>query len=298
VLLNFPTGADAFADAAKALLGLHIVLAYPVLLWPCRQSIATLLRALSASAARRGAVAAADAEASDHPNEAAGGSAAAAASTSSSSSSSSSLMPRIARCAAFLAESPLAQSAALVLSSCFLAVLVPEVSTVFGLVGSTAATWQIFVMPGLLLRRWAQAWALDAGNGELGAAEDGRDGAPLLSQSLSDGKGAGGGGGGGGGGGSSNGSSGASGGTLSTYAPYGDAWSASDRERVWAGACEALRRSEAEGARDAAARVLPHYLSRSPAVLFALSHFLIAFGVFVMVASTSMYVWTTWLGGG
>ena len=278
VLLNFPAGADELADAAKALLGVHVVLAYPVLLWPCRQSIATLLRALSASAARRaegaGSAAAAAAAAGKGGGDDGDGVAAGGA---------SSWMPRVARGAALLAESPLAQSAALVLSTCGLAVLVPEVATVFGLVGSTAATFQIFVLPGLLLRRWAQAWGIEEARRRVGAGADAEsgneggsgDGAPLLGDGaavLPD--------------------------AANSYAPYGDTWGAADRERVWAGAVESLRRSEAEGKLDADARVLPAYLSQSSATLYAQSYFLVCFGAFVMVGSTAMYVWTTWLGGG
>jgi len=268
VLLNFPVGADAFADAAKALLGLHVVLAYPVLLFPGRESIKTLLLALSASSAR------------GSPQT--GG---AAANASSSSFSS----PRLARLAAAVADSPFMQSAALVLSTCGLAVLCPEVATIFGLVGSTAATVEIFIVPGLLMRRWAQAWALDAAGGKSadsgggGAAndndDDARGGAPLLGETRKGGN---------------------DGDGLALYAPYGDAWSAADRERVWAGAAAAMRRSDAEaaGSNTGAAAIVPSYLSRSPAALFAQSSALLAFGAFVGVASTSMYVWTTWLGGG
>jgi hypothetical protein len=39
---------------------------------------------------------------------------------------------------------------------------------------------------------------------------------------------------------------------------------------------------------------MPNYLSRSPAVLRAQAYFLLALGTFVMVASTAIYIWSTW----
>ena len=144
VLLNFPVGADPAADAAKALLGLHIMLAYPVLLTPARWSIATLLRATAASA-------------SAAPSASASASAAAAPS---------------AAVAAF-ARSTLLQSALLVSSSALLAVVAPQVTVVFGLVGSTVATAQIYILPGLCLLKWAEAWAAAEARGTAGAQPQG-----------------------------------------------------------------------------------------------------------------------------
>ena len=268
VLLNFPVGADALADAAKALLGVHIMLAYPVLLTPARWSIATLLRA---TAARGGSTAAA---AAGSDEQARGGAAHLLA----------------ARVVSAFATSTLLQSALLVSASALLAVLAPQVSVVFGLVGSTVATAQIYILPGLCLLKWAEVWASEAEGSAGGAAlddADERDGVPLLGlTTLAAG-------------------TAAAAGEAEAAAlagPYSDGWLDSDRERVWRSAAAVVRRADALEAAgrsagddaEAALVYMPSYLSRSPAVLRAQAYFLLALGTFVMVASTAIYIWSTW----
>ena len=90
--------------------------------------------------------------------------------------------------------------------------------------------------------------------------------------------------------------------------PYSDGWLDSDRERVWRSAAAVVRRADAREAAEAAgganadadgdAVYIPSFLSRRPAVLRAQGYFLLALGSFVMVASTAIYIWSTWLGGG
>jgi sodium-coupled neutral amino acid transporter 7/8 len=117
VLLNLPLG-DAPAGAAKVLLAIHVVLAFPVLVFPARE---TLMRAAAraAGAARAG-----------------------------------SLGARVARAAA---DSPLPAAALLTAAAALAAVALPQVAIVFGLVGATCATLQIHALPAAYLRARADA---------------------------------------------------------------------------------------------------------------------------------------------
>jgi len=207
VLLNFPVSADAVSDAAKGLLGVHIVLAYPVLLWPGRKSIATLLLALANGGAAGGA----------------GGGGGGGDGDGGDGGDAPSPAPRspLARAAAFAARSTLAQSAALVLTTAALAVGFPEVAVVFGLVGATSAAFEIFYIPGMLALRWADALETSAGKGGAGAGEGAGAGdeagdSTLLLPPAADA------------------------GAAPAFAPYGDAWGAADTRALWAGAAARL----------------------------------------------------------
>ena len=206
VLLNFPVGADALADAAKALLGVHIMLAYPVLLTPARWSIATLLRATAAR----------------------GGSKAAAAGGSDEQARGGAANLLAARVVSAFATSTLLQSALLVSASALLAVLAPQVSVVFGLVGSTVATAQIYILPGLCLLKWAEVWASEAEGATVDDADE-RDGLPLLGLTTP----------------ASVTSAAAGEAEAAALAgPYSDGWLDSDRERVWQSAAAVVRRAD------------------------------------------------------
>ena len=147
-LLNMAPGEPA-ADAAKALLALHVLLPYPVLLWPARESLATLLRRAGMGAGEGGA-----------------------------DGASSTAAPRRARAALALAASPLAQSSLLVLGTAGAAIAAPQVALVFGLAGATTATLGIYLLPGALLWRWARAAeAGRAGEAGAGAGEGAGEGA-------------------------------------------------------------------------------------------------------------------------
>ena len=132
VLTNFPA-TGTLSNLARSLLGIHVLLAYPLLLWPARRCIQSLLRPSSGA-----------------------------------SSAPSSPPPP---------PSPFAVALGLVLSSTALAVLVPEVSVVFGLVGSIVGSWQALIFPGFLMTKWGEA---SIGRGGEGGEKD----EPLLPSGL------------------------------------------------------------------------------------------------------------------
>jgi len=145
-ILNLP--ADAATAVGKALLALHLLAAYPVLLFPARSSLTALAAAGAARAAERGAP------------------------------------PVIVRALAAAAASPLPAAAALTAVAALCAVALPQVAIVFGAVGATASTFQIHTVPGLLLLRWARAAASLGGGGGSGGGGGGGDAAAALREAT------------------------------------------------------------------------------------------------------------------
>jgi amino acid permease len=138
VLLNL--GDDGVGAAAQAVLALHILCAFPVMMFPGRESVREGARA--AAAALRGGGAGAGAGEAGAGAGAGGGGALRGAAVAALDA---------------LAGSPLAAAAALVLSTACASVLFPQVSVVFGLVGATVATYECHFLPGVYLLRWADA---------------------------------------------------------------------------------------------------------------------------------------------
>ena len=121
VLLNMPLG-DVATDVAKALLCLHVALAYPVLLFPGRETLRNAAGAYLAARESRVGVS-----------------------------------PRLAAALRLCSTHTLPVAAALTLVSSLFAVAIPQVAIVFGLLGATVATSQSHALPALLLLRWADA---------------------------------------------------------------------------------------------------------------------------------------------
>jgi amino acid permease len=138
VMLNLPAG--GLTSAGKVVLALHLLLAYPVLFFPARRSL--MKAAGEAAQWLRG-----------------GGSEGAAAESiaSSSSSNNSSNSHRLAALCQLLSSSPFAMPLLVTASCALLAVAAPSITVVFGLLGATVATYQIYFVPGLLLLRFAAA---------------------------------------------------------------------------------------------------------------------------------------------
>lgn len=130
VLLNLPQ--TPATDVAKVLLAIHVALAFPVLIFPARE---TLVGA-AAAAAPTLAAAAAGAE---------------------RGSLRAALLSFTAATARVASASPVPVAAALTAVAAIFAVVCPQISVVFGLVGATCATAQIHAFPGALLLRWADA---------------------------------------------------------------------------------------------------------------------------------------------
>lgn len=130
VLLNLPQ--TPATDVAKVLLAIHVALAFPVLIYPARQ---TLVGAAAAAAPTL----------------------AAAAAGASPGSLRARLLSTMAATARAASASPVPVAAALTAVAALFAVVCPQVSIVFGLVGATCATAQIHAFPGALLLRWADA---------------------------------------------------------------------------------------------------------------------------------------------
>jgi amino acid permease len=243
VLVNFPAS-DAASDTAKALLGIHVLLAYPVLLWPCRKCITALLEL--AVAGKRG-----------------GGAA--------------------KRVTGLLTRYPLAQSAVLVGTSSVLSVAFPQVAVVFGLVGATAATYQIYCYPAALLLRWADALegkaaARARGDGGAGVTGGRDESAALLDDEGIEGE--------------ENGED---------RGPYGR-WTEADRNRVWASSEELRGQVDEEGetGKDSGSRrggPFTSYLSTSPPVLRAQAYGLLSIFATVTAIGTGTYVYSTWIEG-
>lgn len=121
VLLNL--GDDGVGAAAQAMLALHILCAFPVMMYPGRESL------------RQGFAAAAAGLAGRH----------------------GALRRAAAGALQALARSPVAAAAVLVLSTACASVLFPQVAVVFGLMGATVATYECHYLPGVFLLRWAEA---------------------------------------------------------------------------------------------------------------------------------------------
>lgn len=153
VLLDFPV-TDAASDTAKALLAIHVLLAYPVLLWPCRKCFGALVGVLrdQYSSSNSG-------NNSNILQSSDGGSHADSNSSSISSPGGGRSGGCMHRMTSALAGSTTGQTALLVIGTSVLAVAFPQVAVIFGLVGSTCATYQIYGIPGLLLVKWADAWS-------------------------------------------------------------------------------------------------------------------------------------------
>jgi amino acid permease len=244
VLVNFPAS-DAASDTAKALLGIHVLLAYPVLLWPCRKCVTALLELFVAG--KRGGEA-------------------------------------VKRVTGLLSRYPLAQSAVLVGTSSVLSVAFPQVAVVFGLVGATAATYQIYCYPAALLLRWADALEGKAAarardDGGVGAKGGRDESAALLDDEGNEEeeeKGV-------------------------DQGPYGR-WTEADRNRVWASS-EELRGKEDEEGETGKARgsrrggPFTSYLSTSPPVLRAQAYGLLSIFATVTAIGTGTYVYSTWIEG-
>jgi amino acid permease len=119
IMLNLPS--NGVTAAGKVLLAIHLLLSYPVLFFPSRRSLMTAAgeaaRALQGGGGRGG----------------------------------------LARACSFLSTSSFAIPLLATAASALLAVAAPSISTVFGLLGATIATYQIYFVPGLLLLKFAAA---------------------------------------------------------------------------------------------------------------------------------------------
>lgn len=139
IMTNLPAGAWATV-LGKVLLAVHLLLSYPILFLPARRSLIAAAGEAAAWLRARGA-AAADAG---------------------------------ARACDLLHASSYAVPLLATASSALLAVAAPSISVVFGLLGATVATFQIYTVPGLLLLRFAAA--LDGGPAAADAAGAAGDG--------------------------------------------------------------------------------------------------------------------------
>ena len=125
VLINFPI-TDAVSDTAKALLAIHVLLAYPLLLWPCRKSLAAVCSVFGQQYINN----------YDMNN----------------------FRYKYGKLLLFIANSPLTLASILVLTTSILSIAFPQVAIVFGLIGSTCATYQIYIIPAWMLYKYAQAY--------------------------------------------------------------------------------------------------------------------------------------------
>ena len=123
VLLNL--GSDAASVAAQATLAVHILMAFPVMMFPGREALRSAARGWAAGMEERG-----------------GGRGAAAFALA------------VLRATA---ATPFGAASVLVLSTAAASVLFPQVAVVFGLVGATVATYECHFLPGLMLLQWARA---------------------------------------------------------------------------------------------------------------------------------------------
>ena len=218
VLLNFPVGVDALSDAAKGLLGIHVLLAYPILVWPARTSLATLLNAISVG--KEGASAK-------------------------------------YKYINIIANSPLYLSVLIVLVTTSIAIFIPQVVIVFGLIGASIATYEIFIVPALLLLKWADM-TCEFDN----KSESNDDKESLIAQSDDD--------------------------LSGKFQPFGDQWSDKDMMTAWRMGIQALGDGEKEDS-------IPLYLWNSKAVLKAQGYFLFVVGSLVIVIGTGTYIWSTFV---
>jgi amino acid permease len=293
VLLNLPLS-DPASDIAKGFLALHILAAFPVLVFPARQTLrawaAALLRGRGGRAAGGAAGAGGgqeESEEEEEENEEALEAAGAAAWAGSGSAAGAAAEGRPAaglwrRFLAWSVASPLPAAALLVLSTSSLSVLFPQVSVVFGLVGATCATYEIHTVPGQLLLLWA-----DALEGKLSPALYEAAAAAAGGRGLQ--------------------------GREETWASAKALWAQAPRPAPAAAVradSEPLLQLQQEGEAAAAEEgvqgqlqwqrhpphLLPHLLStQSPALLRAQGWALIVLSVLVAVIGTGTYVYSTWL---
>ncbi len=263
VLLNFSV-TDPAADVAKALLAIHIVLAYPVLLYPCREAIALLLSLRQGRSSSSGESSSSDTDAllgADYKDR---------SKDSSPSSSGSGISGALWR----IATSNIAQSAVLVLFTSGISILFPQVAVVFGLVGASISTWQIYGIPGLLLLRWsaARSGSLKLSGSGGGSEEEGgggrgfdaalqREAADTWSTVASDGSG-----------------------RYGFSSHTDDGVESADREDAGVG------EGEGEGAGECLA-----LLPLSPRVLRLQGYLMCAIGVLIGVIGTGTYIYSTWI---
>jgi amino acid permease len=139
VMLNLPAG--GLTAAGKVVLALHLLLAYPVLFFPARRSL--MASAGEAAQWLRGG-------GSDGADAAAGGG-------GGGSSGGGRGRQRLAALCLLLSSSPYATPLVVTATCALLAVAAPSISVVFGLLGATVATYQIYFVPGLLMLRFAAA---------------------------------------------------------------------------------------------------------------------------------------------
>jgi len=223
VLLNFPVGVDALSDAAKGLLGIHVLLAYPILVWPARTSLATLLNAISVE------------------KEGAG-----------------------AKFINILSKSSLYLSIIIVVVTTSIAIFIPQVVIVFGLIGASIATYEIFIVPALLLFKWAEMTTNDDDGEEFSDKSDKYDDKEsLIAHSDENGS--------------------------NQFQPFGGNWSDKDMNTTWKQGIQAL------GDDDDKEGGIPLFLWKNKAVLKAQGYFLFIFGTLVIIAGTGTYVWSTFL---
>ena len=125
IMLNLPD--NSVTAVGKVVLAVHLLLSYPVLFFPSKRSL--LAAAGEAAAWLRERQGAAGAE---------GGG-------------------LLARACQYSSTSPIVIPLLATAVSAFLAVAAPSISVVFGLLGATVATYQIYFIPGLLLLKFAEA---------------------------------------------------------------------------------------------------------------------------------------------
>jgi amino acid permease len=217
VLLNFPVGIDIVSDAAKGLLGIHVLLAYPILVWPARTSLATLLNALSVN--KEG---------------------------------------KTAKFINVLSKSSLYLSVIIVIVTTSIAIFIPQVVIVFGLIGASIATYEIFIVPALLLLKWS---AMIKSNND---DDDENDKELLITRDIDEVKK-----------------------SASEFQPFGDVWSDIDRDNVWRKAIEEIDSGKTDD--------IPLFLWKSKTVLKAQGYFLFAIGTLVIIAGTGTYIWSTFV---
>lgn len=137
VLTNLPSEGPGrpLSAAAQALLAIHVLMAYPVLLYPARLSLHTALCYFFPHVFSRS---------QSVSDEADGG------------HSNTGLVGRVRRLGCDPTHTVI--SAVLVALTTAAAVAFPQVSVVFGLVGAIVATYQIYALPGALLWQWSMAF--------------------------------------------------------------------------------------------------------------------------------------------
>lgn len=155
ILLNFPSN-DVFADVARALMAIHVTLAMPVIVVPCRRSI-LMLRLFIIEQWRQcrgqqikwdGSSVGTAGAAGDASPPLLGPSDPHASTLAAYSAMESGT--RVV-CGVACSAQHFAWNLVLVVGGAIIAVALPQVAVVFGLLGATISTAQIYVFPALML---------------------------------------------------------------------------------------------------------------------------------------------------